>query len=73
MGFATHSMRRVCVRLPAGQETTVDVPQSDLFGGVNRDAPVDILAHPDRRPGSATPPVDPVRSAVAQSLARYAA
>lgn len=51
-----------------GQETTVDVPQSDLFGGTNERPPVDIP-----RPPKIDIPVpqslqsDPVRSAVAQA------
>lgn len=51
-----------------GQETTVDVPQSDLFGGANERPPVDIP-----RPPKIDIPVpqplqsDPVRSAVAQA------
>ncbi len=51
-----------------GQETTVDVPQSDLFGGVNEMPPVDIPRTPKIDIPVPQPlQSDPVRSAVAQA------
>lgn len=51
-----------------GQETTVDVPQSDLFGGVNEMPPVDIPRTPKIDIPVPQPlQNDPVRSAVAQA------
>ena len=51
-----------------GQETTVDVPQSDLFGGTNDLPPVDIPRAPKINiPVPQSLQSDPVRSAVAQA------